>query len=180
MTVQIRRVVTGRTADGKSVFTSVGEAKPAPAAGMDFYNLWGTQDSGAIVDSNPAENPKVFPFFPDGHGTRLVAVVFTPFSETPAPELTAQEAAAAAADDEAAQPGLLGAFEPDNPGMHTTDSVDYGVCVDGEVWLELDDGEEVRITPGTVVVQRGTRHAWRNKSDKPATMIYTLVGAERL
>jgi hypothetical protein len=45
--------------------------------------------------------------------------------------------------------------------------------------LVLDDDHEARITPGTVVVQRGTRHAWQNRSDKPATMLYVLVGADR-
>ena len=64
------------------------------------------------------------------------------------------------------QPGLIGAYEPDNPGFHTTDSVDYGVCLSGEIHLELDDGEMREITPGTIVVQLGGRHAWR-KSLKP-------------
>lgn len=177
MSPPIRRVVTGRDATGRSIFTSAADAAAAPAAGMDFYNLWGTGDDGALVDSDPVEAPQLFPFFPAGNGTRLVAVVFPPASATPPVTDASPEEALAAA--EAAQPGLLGVFEPDNPGMHTTDSVDYGVCVSGEVWLELDDGVEERITPGTVVVQRGTRHAWRNKSDSPATMIYTLVGARR-
>jgi quercetin dioxygenase-like cupin family protein len=73
----------------------------------------------------------------------------------------------------------MAAFKPDNPGFHTSDSIDYGVCLEGEMWLVLDDDHEARITPGTVVVQRGTRHAWQNRSDKPATMLYVLVGADR-
>lgn len=63
--------------------------------------------------------------------------------------------------------------------MHTTDTVDYGICVQRELWLELDDGAEERVTPGTVVVQRGTRHAWRNRGDELATMIYVSIGAQR-
>jgi quercetin dioxygenase-like cupin family protein len=76
-------------------------------------------------------------------------------------------------------PGLAEMFEADNPGMHTTDTVDYGICVRGEVWLELDDGAEERITPGTVVVQRGTRHAWHNRTNEVATVVYVLIGARR-
>jgi quercetin dioxygenase-like cupin family protein len=72
----------------------------------------------------------------------------------------------------------MGAFEPDQPGMHTADSVDYGLCVEGEMWLELDDGHEVQLTPGTCVVRRGTRHVWHNRSDKPAFMMYVLIGAD--
>lgn len=75
--------------------------------------------------------------------------------------------------------GLMDVFEPDAPGMHTTDSVDYGICLEGELYLELDDGEEVRLTPGACVVQRGTRHAWHNRSDRPALMCYVLIGADR-
>lgn len=63
--------------------------------------------------------------------------------------------------------------------MHTTDSVDYGICLSGEIYLELDDGAVEYITPGTVVVQRGTRHAWRNRGDEDCTMVFVLVGAQR-
>jgi quercetin dioxygenase-like cupin family protein len=76
-------------------------------------------------------------------------------------------------------PGLAAKFEHDNPGMHTTDSVDYGVLLEGEICLELDDGETKTLQPRDVVVQQGTRHAWRNKSDKPATMLFVLIGAVR-
>lgn len=67
----------------------------------------------------------------------------------------------------------------DNPGMHTSDSIDYDVVMEGEIHLELDDGESKKLSRGDVVVQNGTRHAWRNKSDKPATMLFVLVGAHR-
>jgi hypothetical protein len=51
-------------------------------------------------------------------------------------------------------------LEPQNPGMHTTDTVDFDVIVSGEVFLELDDGSEVLLKAGDCVVQNGTRHAW--------------------
>ncbi len=76
-------------------------------------------------------------------------------------------------------PGLIQAFEPDAPGMHTTDTVDYDIVLDGEIWLELDDGVETLLKQGDVVVQCGTRHAWRNRGDRPATMCFVLIGAER-
>jgi len=76
-------------------------------------------------------------------------------------------------------PGLAEKFEVDNPGMHRTDSVDYDILLDGELWLELDDGKEVHLKPYDTVIQNGTRHAWRNKSDKPATIAFVLIGAER-
>ncbi|MCF7550770.1 cupin domain-containing protein [Pseudonocardia sp. WMMC193] len=181
MAIEIRRVVTGRDAKNKSVFTSSGPAEVVDLGGLGVMNLWGTGDGGAQVDSDPAERPEFFPFFPpsSGHGTRLVAVHFAPEAAGGGDEPSPGEAAAAAEEMERLQPGLASAFEPDAPGMHTTDTVDYGICVRGEVWLELDDGAEERITPGTVVVQRGTRHAWRNRSSEPATVVYVLVGARR-
>jgi hypothetical protein len=50
----------------------------------------------------------------------------------------------------------------DEPGMHRTDSTDFGVVLSDNVVLELDDGVEVLLSPGNVVVQNGARHvgAW--------------------
>lgn len=95
------------------------------------------------------------------------------------PEATTGDAAALAEAERQQPGGIGGVFEGDDPGMHVTDSVDYGILLDGELVLELDDGAERRITPGTCVVQRGTRHAWRNRSGKPATMAYIYIAAER-
>ena len=95
--------------------------------------------------------------------------------------MEANSSGAAARDTEAALPGLtsLANHEPDNPGMHTTDTIDFEYVVSGEVWLELDDGEEVHLQPGDTVVQNGTRHAWRNKGTEPCTMVVFLLGAHR-
>ncbi len=87
--------------------------------------------------------------------------------------------AAAGGEYMAVLPGLAEKFEMDNPGMHCTDTVDYAVLLEGEIHLELDDGATRRLAPKDVVIQNGTRHAWRNKSDKPATMLFVLVGAAR-
>jgi quercetin dioxygenase-like cupin family protein len=53
------------------------------------------------------------------------------------------------------------------------------VIVSGELWLELDDGELRHLRAGDIVIQNGTRHAWRNRSDSPAVMLAVLVGARR-
>ena len=74
-------------------------------------------------------------------------------------------------------PGLAAYLEPDAPGMHTTDTIDFEVVLEGEVWLELDDGVEVHLRPGDTVVQNGTRHAWRNHGDTTARLAVFLIGA---
>ncbi|WP_414635919.1 cupin domain-containing protein [Amycolatopsis sp.] len=66
-------------------------------------------------------------------------------------------------------------MEPD--GMHRTATVDYGIVLDGEIWLEVDGGEERLLTAGDTIVQLGGRHGWRNKSDRPATLAFVLTGA---
>ena len=62
--------------------------------------------------------------------------------------------------------------------MHRTNSVDYGIVLDGELDMELDDGEVVHLQAGDVVVQRGTNHAWINKSDRPCRMAWILIDAD--
>jgi len=58
--------------------------------------------------------------------------------------------------------------------MHRTESVDYGIVIEGEMTLVLDCGE-VALKPGSVVIQRGTNHAWANRSGKPCRMLFILI-----
>jgi quercetin dioxygenase-like cupin family protein len=57
---------------------------------------------------------------------------------------------------------------------HRTQSVDYGIVLDGEVVLVLEDSETV-LGPGDVVVQRGTVHRWENRTNRTARMAFVLV-----
>ncbi|MBU9133418.1 cupin domain-containing protein [Burkholderia multivorans] len=58
--------------------------------------------------------------------------------------------------------------------MHKTATIDYGILVEGELWLILDKGE-VRLLPGDVVVQRGTNHTWTNRSRSVARIAFILI-----
>jgi quercetin dioxygenase-like cupin family protein len=62
--------------------------------------------------------------------------------------------------------------------MHRTNSVDYGILLEGELDMEVDGGETVHLRSGDVVVQRGTNHAWINNSDRPAKMAWILIDAD--
>jgi len=70
-------------------------------------------------------------------------------------------------------------FERDTPGMHTSDTLDYGIVIRGEVILELDDGKTVHLRQGDCVVQNGTRHRWRNPLSEPYLMAFVLIGGQR-
>jgi mannose-6-phosphate isomerase-like protein (cupin superfamily) len=89
------------------------------------------------------------------------------------------DAAAAAGQVQRNIPGLLDVFEADNPGMHTSGTVDVDFVLSGEVDVELDDGVEVHLKAGDVLVQHGTRHAWRNKSAGPCVLVVAVTGTSR-
>jgi quercetin dioxygenase-like cupin family protein len=75
--------------------------------------------------------------------------------------------------------GVIVRFTEMAPGaespMHRTETVDVGVVLEGETWLLLDDGSETRVGAGDAVVQRGTNHAWANRSDRPVRMVFVLI-----
>jgi len=69
----------------------------------------------------------------------------------------------------------IGRYEPGTAARwHRTDSVDYAICLSGEMWMQLDKGE-VHLKSGDVVIQRGTIHNWVNKGTEPCLMIFVLI-----
>jgi quercetin dioxygenase-like cupin family protein len=62
--------------------------------------------------------------------------------------------------------------------MHRTQTVDYGILLAGELHLVLDDGSERVLGVGDIVVQRGTDHAWHNRSGDPVRVLFILVDGE--
>jgi mannose-6-phosphate isomerase-like protein (cupin superfamily) len=64
-----------------------------------------------------------------------------------------------------------------HPMMHRTESIDYGIVIEGELTLILDD-TEVPLKPGSVVIQRGTNHAWANRSDRPCRMLFVQIDGQ--
>jgi len=61
--------------------------------------------------------------------------------------------------------------------MHRTESLDYGICLEGECDMELDGGETVTVRAGDVVIQRGTNHVWHNRGGAPCRMAWILLDA---
>lgn len=63
--------------------------------------------------------------------------------------------------------------------MHRTNSIDYGIILSGEVELELDDGAICLCRTGDVIVQRGTIHLWRNRSETEiCRIVFVLTEAQ--
>jgi quercetin dioxygenase-like cupin family protein len=70
-------------------------------------------------------------------------------------------------------------YPPGFPGRrHKTDTIDYAICMSGEIDMELDDGVMVHMKAGDVLVQRGTVHSWINKGDETCRIAFILIDAE--
>ena len=176
--MKIRQVVTGHTADGKAIVASDREVAPITVSllpGMEFHRLWGADMAPTFPDDGSAYPSAAY--FPPLGGFRFGLFTVPPDIAVAATPPVDMEAALKEAEEKL--PGAVGYLEPDHPGMHTTDTIDFEYVVSGEVWLELDDGVEVHLRAGDTVVQNGTRHAWRNKSSEPCQMVVALIGANR-
>lgn len=176
----IRRVVTGHKA-GKAVFIADGVPPRTDVhqkfPGMEFSLAWATSLNPHIpVDGEAESVSRETPIIPKLGETRLMFMRLPPDSVALSEDF---DPAAAGAEMAALQPDIAATFEPEDPRFHRTDSIDYIIVLDGEVFLELDDQEEVGLKEHDVVIQAGTRHAWRNKSTRPVTLAFMLVGAQR-
>lgn len=177
--MRIRRVVTGKSAEGKSVFLSDGgppcEMAPVHTPGFVSSPLWRLAESpdlrnAQVMDTVKAGETMVMP----AGGSAFWVITFPPDSVMMSPDW---DPAVAGPELAKASPGIAERMEPDNPGMHETPTVDYVSVVAGIITLELDDGASVELKAGDTVVQQGTRHAWRNRTSAPATISVVLLGA---
>lgn len=172
----IHRVVTGHTPEGKAVVVMQGPLprvqEIAAVPGTVFHEVWSTEDAPALVDNGPDPTIGLLMLPPPVQGTRIRFVDIPPETEDFMLRNAAQmKAAFSQIGDEKAS--TAHAASP-HPLMHRTESVDYGVVIEGELTLVLDDSE-VALKPGSVVVQRGTNHAWANRSGKTCRMLFVLV-----
>jgi mannose-6-phosphate isomerase-like protein (cupin superfamily) len=178
MITKIRRVVTGMNEKGESIIQFDGEAQNVllipsyPGAGAT--DLWVTSE--IPVDNQGAIDRGARPFKhdPDPNGT-IFRIVELP----PDKQLTAE------IDTDAAFDGMKSKNKPTaqesarHPTMHFTDSIDYLVVLSGELTMIMDVGE-VTLKAGDSIVQRGTRHGWANRGDKPVIFAGVLVNARHL
>lgn len=180
MTIPIKRVVTGVDQHGTSIVYEDAPLAPVELEimpGVQMFQLWGTEGALTSPVTDPA--PSNHTFFPGAGGTRFGLFRLPPEPAEPAEAAPVDEAVltaqVAAAEEQV--PGLLGVFDPDAPGMHQTTSIDYVIVIEGDLWIELDDGVEVQLPVGSCVVQNGARHGWRNHGDVPTTLAYVILDA---
>src|SRR4051812_24347589 len=178
-----KRALTGRDAAGKSVFKSfdvtskVVELDSNP--GLTFYELYMTEGGPGLTGQEPDPMLQGTKAFPGPGGTMFRLISYPPKRPEgykPPPGVTFESALNEMSEK---VPRMGDHFDRSAPGMHTTDTIDYGVVVRGEMTLELDDGAKVSLRQGDCVVQNGTRHRWRNPLPEPCLMAFISLGGKR-
>jgi quercetin dioxygenase-like cupin family protein len=147
----IRRIVTGRDEQGRSYVLSDG----APPGAAGFGELWLVEGGDPLAPADGAGGPPARLEPPPGGSSWRVFDL--PPDEVVAAYLARQSVP-----------------EVEASGFHRTDTLDYVMVLDGEVTLELDRGA-VALGPGDCVVQRATRHAWRNRSGRPVRLAVVMI-----
>jgi mannose-6-phosphate isomerase-like protein (cupin superfamily) len=171
-----RRIVTGNV-NGKSVVQSDEQMQAYEFKSVPNYEHTLVWVNPTTPDLREEQRFDRYPesVVPGPGGTSLHFVTFPPSSVFADPSFDGE---AARREALIRLRGLADHFEKEDPAMHKTNTVDFAVVYDGEIWLELDDAETVHLKKGDVVVQNGTRHAWRNKGTAPVTMLFFLNGAK--
>lgn len=159
-----RRVVTGHDAGGRAVFLS--DATPPNTVvtpnGIAVSEVLWLDGPPRTADDGVQDRVGVFELEPPPGGASLRIITVPP------PPDDAREA-----DRWIRVEGE----DADRPGMHSTDTLDVMVVLDGEIVLGLDDGEH-RLGQGDCVVQRGNQHRWRVVGDRPCTYVVAMLRPE--
>jgi mannose-6-phosphate isomerase-like protein (cupin superfamily) len=158
----VRRVVTGHTPEGHAVFVSDEEVQSIPIGdgGSASTLIWHRDEPGQFPDDG--SQPAMSAIFPPPGGCSAALMEIGP--------------------DSGEFHGFVNAAlapwaDPGEPGMHRTATIDYDIVLQGTIGLELDNGAEVTLAPGDVVVQNGTRHRWHNRGEGVARLLSVTVGA---
>lgn len=164
----VRRIVTGENSEGRSYIVSDG---PTPNRFMSHYAPsyvqvpWATGDAAAKGD-DPAPSDHVFGF----HSPRGSVLRFVDFPPDSTYDLA--KVKAFLDDHEVRDTG-----NPRHHFFHKTETLDYAICMDGEIYAMMDEGETL-MRAGDVLIQRATNHSWSNRSDRPCRMCFVLLALD--
>ena len=170
----VRRIVTGHHADGRSKVMisdsgpNMTEIKGWP--GLWVTELWTTEEMPIDNKRHDDRGVRKMRHDPGPSGTIFRVVEIPP--ETSGTQIDAQ----AAFEHLGSENKPRAADSAKHQSMHKTNSVDYLVVISGEMTMLMEDGE-IALKPGDCIVQRGTNHAWVNKSGKPCVLAAILIDA---
>ena len=174
----VRRIVTGHDADGRAVILEDGPppriARIGGELGPLFYEVWNTRETPARIDRASGEpHEEGITLAPPKNGTRI-RVLDVPPEDPRIAQLTPEQARAHFAEVGAADAASHSGGGSRHAFMHRTETIDYGIVLEGEITLILDEGETV-VRAGDIVIQRGTNHGWANRSGKPCRIAFILI-----
>jgi mannose-6-phosphate isomerase-like protein (cupin superfamily) len=175
--MEVRRVVTGHDAEGKAVCVVDDLVVPVTLVlvpGSEFHQIWGADSACSFPDAG--SRPRVVSYFPPLGGFRFGFFTIPPDRGGGGVPVEI-DVEATFADLERDLPGLAHHLELDNPGMHTTATIDCGIVLSGQATIEGDNGAKVALNVGDTYIQNGTRHRWSNLGDVPAVLAITMIGA---
>lgn len=173
MAMSVNRFVTGHNAEGKSIVlyadrgTNVTDIPSWP--GLAVTELWVTNESPADNSGDADRALRPMKHDPDPRGTIFRLVEIPPESETsfdPRGIFSELGSANKPSPEDSAR----------HPTMHKTNSIDYLVVISGEAIMGMEEGE-VTVRQGDCIVQRGTNHAWINRTSKPCLLAVILIDA---
>jgi hypothetical protein len=174
----VRRVVTGHNAQGKSVFVMDGpcphvfQRAPGSAVVAELWETRGTPADNRRNDDAIDRGPRLAP---PKNGSVFRVIEYPPDKQ----RLAVLEKERHMPDDGSGRTAAIDRGAPRHPGFHKTNSVDYAIVLAGEIHALMDDGE-VALKTGDVLIQRGTNHAWSNRTDEPAIVAFVLIDADPL
>lgn len=172
----VRRIVTGHDASGRSIILSDAPSPHSMAlAGVPDFgvtDIWKTDRAPASNEGSADACSGRITLAPPASGSVFRVVQFPPDKDyvgkwqPDAAFASLGESGSKAIDQSPSR----------HEAMHTTHSIDYAFVLEGEIWAVLDEGE-VLMKAGDVLVQRGTSHAWSNRSDRPSMVGFVLIDA---
>jgi hypothetical protein len=174
----IRRIVTADDATGRSRIAEDASAKAIRTVpdrpGYRSVNVWRTEAAPAPIEApDTAEQHKGI--LPPGNGGSILRIIdFPPELADPVERKRQIQATFGGMFSDAHHDKREGA----HPGMHRTHTVDYAILLEGEIWAVMDEGETL-MRAGDVLVQRGTNHAWANRSNRTARIAFVLIDGKR-
>ncbi len=176
MPKQVRRVVTGHNAAGRSIFVS---DAPTPhvfsrtKGSAIVHELWETAGTPADNRGNDDAIARGHRLPPPKNGSVFRVIEYPPDSV----RLAAIAHEGKLPDDGSGRAAVTDHNNPRHAGFHKTATIDYAIVLSGEIYAMMDEGE-VLLRAGDVLIQRGTNHAWSNRTNEDAVVAFVLIDAE--
>ena len=152
--LRVRRIVTGHNESGEAVVAAderlagTGLAEDAGQTDATFFHVWATHDMPVDLGDEAMMRQR-------------------------------QGSATTTRGSGSGSVLRIGVLAPGTRSpMHRTESLDYGICLEGECDMELDGGETVTVRAGDIVVQRGTNHLWHNRGTVSCRFAWILLDAQ--